>query len=58
VKVLGGGQVRGELHVVADAFSEGAREQIEDAGGSAELSERGEARAERLEAEEGDEDEE
>ncbi|MGQ4556797.1 uL15 family ribosomal protein [Halobellus sp. GM3] len=42
VKVLGGGQVRGELHVVADAFTEGAAELIEDAGGSVELTERGE----------------
>ena len=46
VKVLGGGQVRKELHVVADAFTDGARELIEDAGGSAELSERGEEAAE------------
>ncbi|MDS0299596.1 50S ribosomal protein L15 [Halogeometricum sp. S1BR25-6] len=42
VKVLGGGQVRQELHVVADAFTAGAVELIEEAGGSAELSERGE----------------
>jgi large subunit ribosomal protein L15 len=40
VKVLGGGQVRQELHVVADAFTAGARALIEEAGGSAELSER------------------
>lgn len=40
VKVLGGGQVRSELHVVADAFTEGARELIEAAGGSVELSDR------------------
>jgi large subunit ribosomal protein L15 len=46
VKVLGGGQVRNELHVVADAFTSGARGLIEAAGGSAELSERAEARAE------------
>ena len=46
VKVLGGGQVRSELHVVADAFTEGARELIEAAGGSAELSERGQEAAE------------
>ncbi|WP_158855090.1 uL15m family ribosomal protein [Halorhabdus sp. CUG00001] len=44
VKVLGAGQVRNELTVVADAFSAGAREKIEAAGGSAELSERGEQR--------------
>jgi large subunit ribosomal protein L15 len=46
VKVLGGGQVRNELHVVADAFTSGARGLIEAAGGAAELSERAEARAE------------
>jgi len=40
VKVLGGGQVRHSLEVVADAFSDGAREKLTDAGGSAELSER------------------
>jgi len=44
VKVLGAGQVRNELTVVADAFSAGAREKIEAAGGSAQLSERGEQR--------------
>ena len=42
VKVLGGGQVRRELDVVADAFTAGARELIEEAGGSAELSDRAE----------------
>jgi len=36
VKVLGGGQVRRELEIVADAFSDSAVELIEDAGGSAE----------------------
>jgi large subunit ribosomal protein L15 len=40
VKVLGGGQVRTELAVVADAFSDGAIERIEAAGGEAVLSER------------------
>ena len=44
VKVLGAGQVRNELTVVADAFSDGAKEKIEAAGGSVELSERGEQR--------------
>jgi len=44
VKVLGGGQVRGELHVTADAFTAGAVEGIESAGGSAELTERAERR--------------
>ena len=42
VKVLGNGQVRGTVHVVADAFTAGAREGIEEAGGSVELSERAE----------------
>ncbi|MFT4922905.1 MAG: large subunit ribosomal protein L15 [Haloarculaceae archaeon] len=42
VKVLGTGQVRSELSVVADAFSAGAREKIVEAGGSVELSERAE----------------
>jgi large subunit ribosomal protein L15 len=44
VKVLGGGQVRRTLSVTADAFSASARELIEDAGGEASLSERGEER--------------
>jgi len=44
VKVLGGGRVHNELEVVADEFSETARELIETAGGSATLSERGEER--------------
>jgi large subunit ribosomal protein L15 len=43
VKVLGNGQARQELHIVADAFSATAVETLEAAGGSAELSERGEA---------------
>jgi large subunit ribosomal protein L15 len=42
VKVLGGGQVRNELTVVADAFSAGAVEKIEEGGGTAELSDRAE----------------
>jgi len=37
VKVLGSGQVRNELEVVADDFSETARDKIENAGGSVEL---------------------
>ena len=41
VKVLGGGQVRGRLEVVADDFSENAVALIEDAGGEAVVSERG-----------------
>jgi large subunit ribosomal protein L15 len=42
VKVLGGGEVRNELHVVADAFTAGAVELIEESGGEAELSDRAE----------------
>ncbi|ACV47964.1 MULTISPECIES: uL15m family ribosomal protein [Halomicrobium] len=45
VKVLGAGQVRNELELVADAFSDGAREKVEAAGGSVELTELGEKRA-------------
>ncbi|WP_049998026.1 uL15m family ribosomal protein [Halococcus sediminicola] len=55
VKVLGGGQVRQSLTVTADAFSESARELIDEAGGEVSLSERGE---ERQAAREDDEDEE
>ncbi|MFQ3319205.1 MAG: large subunit ribosomal protein L15 [Natronomonas sp.] len=54
VKVLGAGSVHNELEVVADDFSESAREALEDAGGEAVLSERGEALAEA--AEEADKD--
>jgi large subunit ribosomal protein L15 len=42
VKVLGGGQVHAELEVVADDFSETAREKLEAAGGTATVSERAE----------------
>jgi large subunit ribosomal protein L15 len=56
VKVLGGGQVRQSLAVIADAFSESARDLIAEAGGDASLSERGEERlAEREEEEEAEE---
>ena len=55
VKVLGGGQVRQELRVTADAFTAGAVELIEDAGGEVELTERAERRREA--EEETDEDE-
>lgn len=55
VKVIGGGQVRNELNVVADAFTAGAVELIEEAGGSADLSERAEEAAE-AEAEEAEAD--
>ncbi|MFW6320866.1 MAG: uL15m family ribosomal protein [Halohasta sp.] len=55
VKVLGGGQVRNELVVTADAFTAGAVAGIEEAGGEAVLSERAaaaeEAAAETEEAE-------
>ncbi|MFC6735416.1 uL15m family ribosomal protein, partial [Halolamina salina] len=57
VKVLGNGQVRQELHVTADAFSDAATELIEDAGGSTTVSERAQERAER-EAEQAAESEE
>ncbi|CCQ34048.1 50S ribosomal protein L15P [Halorhabdus tiamatea SARL4B] len=50
VKVLGGGQVRNELTVVADAFSDAAREKIDAAGGSTELSDRGEQRQDKEDA--------
>ncbi len=42
VKLLGNGQVRGTLTVTADAFTASAREQIEEAGGTAVLSDRAE----------------
>ncbi|WP_247729055.1 uL15m family ribosomal protein [Halovivax limisalsi] len=42
VKVLGSGQVYEALEVTADAFSDGASEKLEAAGGAAVLSERGE----------------
>ena len=45
VKVLGGGQVRRELRVTADAFTAGAVELVEEAGGEATLSERAEEAA-------------
>jgi large subunit ribosomal protein L15 len=44
VKVLGAGQVRNELELVADGFSAGAVEKVEAAGGSVELTELGEER--------------
>jgi large subunit ribosomal protein L15 len=46
VKVLGSGQVRNSLEITADAFSESAREKIEDAGGEAIISERAQEAAE------------
>ena len=50
VKVLGGGQVRNRLEVVADDFSDSARADIEDAGGEAVLSDRAIAAAEAADA--------
>lgn len=41
VKVLGGGQVRNQLEITADAFSASAVELIEGSGGNAVVSERG-----------------
>ena len=56
VKVLGGGQVRNELVVTADAFTAGAVADIESAGGEAVLSERAEeAEAEDVNEERSDE---
>ena len=54
VKVLGTGQVRNQLEVVADAFSERAVELIEGEGGEAVLTDRGQELA--AEAEEPAED--
>ena len=45
VKVLGNGQVRNELHLLADGFSDGATEKVEAAGGSVELTVTGKERA-------------
>ncbi|NHN41246.1 50S ribosomal protein L15 [Halorubellus sp. JP-L1] len=58
VKVLGNGQVRNELHVTADAFTASARGLIEEAGGEASLSERGEAKAESEDTQASEDDEE
>ena len=57
VKVLGTGQVRNELTVVADAFSADARGLIEEAGGEAVLSDRAEeAESEEISDEDTDEE--
>jgi len=45
-KVLATGQVRNELHLLADAFSDAAAEQVEAAGGSVELTVTGTERLE------------
>jgi large subunit ribosomal protein L15 len=55
VKVLGGGQVRNELSVQADAFSETAIEKIEAAGGAAELTDLGKERQAATDEDEDDE---
>ncbi|NHN65601.1 LSU ribosomal protein L15P [Haloarcula quadrata] len=52
VKVLGAGQVRHELTLIADDFSEGAREKVEAAGGSVELTDLGEERQAEAETDE------
>jgi large subunit ribosomal protein L15 len=58
VKVLGDGQVRNVLSVVADAFTASAVEKVEAAGGSADLSERGEAAAAEAAADDSEESDE
>ncbi len=49
VKVLGSGQVRHQLEVVADDFTDAAAATIEAEGGDAVLSDRGQTRAEEAE---------
>ena len=46
VKILGSGQVRNELTLIADAFSAGAVEKVEAAGGTTKLTDLGEERQE------------
>jgi large subunit ribosomal protein L15 len=58
VKVLGAGQVRNELTLIADAFSAGAIEKVEEAGGTATLTEFGEERQADADAEDESDDEE
>ena len=55
VKVLGAGQVRHELTLVADAFSDGATEKVEAAGGTTKLTDLGEERLEQADADTDDE---
>lgn len=57
VKVLGNGEARQELHVTADAFTSGARAEIEQAGGSVELTERAEEAEADADDEDGEDDE-
>ncbi|MFP8956990.1 uL15m family ribosomal protein [Natrialbaceae archaeon A-CW3] len=56
VKVLGSGQVRNELEITADAFTETAREKLEDAGGDAVLTERAQERAAEAEADDAEDE--
>ncbi|KDE60320.1 50S ribosomal protein L15 [Halostagnicola sp. A56] len=57
VKVLGTGQVRNTLTITADAFTDAAREKLEDAGGEPVLSERAQAAADaEADADESDEE--
>jgi len=56
VKVLGGGQVRQALAVVADDFSESAETLLAEAGGEPVLSERGQEAAEAAEDDDADTD--
>lgn len=57
VKVLGGGQVRQTLDVTADAFTESAETLLGEAGGEANLSDRGEERLRDAEDDTGEEGE-
>ena len=54
VKVLGDGQVRNELHLLADAFSDAAESKIEAAGGSTELTVSGQERLEETDKDTGE----
>jgi len=56
VKVLGDGQVRNELHLLADAFSGAAATKVEDAGGSTELTVSGKRRVEETDKDTGDDE--
>jgi len=58
VKVLGAGQVRNELTLVADDFSAGAVEKVETAGGTTKLTDFGEERQADADTEGESEDEE
>jgi large subunit ribosomal protein L15 len=58
VKVLGSGQVRNELTLIADDFSDGAVEKVEAAGGTTKLTDFGEERQEEADTEDDADDEE